>query len=104
MKEKANILRGRPWLMLLVLFAWLAPQKAAASYEDDPSNYTVSLGGSNIVYFTAPVYDTSGADTWVYNGNLRVSVDGGSTNDIFYLKSANNYRLSDFTLDCADSV
>lgn len=50
MQHHLNILRGRPWLLLLTLFAWLLPQQAAASYEDEPANYSVSLGGSNIVY------------------------------------------------------
>ena len=59
MKKFTNILRGRPirraqcklWLvMLLALFAWLLPQKAAAdTYVDKSQNYTVSLGGSNVV-------------------------------------------------------
>ena len=56
MNKTTNILRWKRWLMLLALFAWLLPQTAAAdlSYEDDPDNYTVELGGSNVIYFTAP--------------------------------------------------
>ena len=84
MYKLTNILRGRPWLLLLTLFAWLLPQQAAASYEDEPANYSVSLGGSNIVYIQAPVYDQNGADTWVYDGNLKVSVEGGATTDILH--------------------
>ena len=84
MYKLTNILRGRPWLLLLTLFAWLLPQQAAASYEDEPANYSVSLGGSNIVYIQAPVYDQTGADTWVYDGNLKVSVEGGATTDILH--------------------
>ena len=89
MKQRKNIWRGQPWLMLLALFAWLLPQTAAAdlSYEDDPDNYTVELGGSNVIYFTAPCYDTSGADTWIYDGNLRVSVDGADPITIFHWES-----------------
>ncbi|MBR0046500.1 MAG: hypothetical protein IJP75_06410 [Bacteroidaceae bacterium] len=89
MKKNLNVLRGRPWLVLLALFAWLLPQTAAAdlSYEDDPDNYTVELGGSNVIYFTAPCYDTSGADTWIYDGNLRVSVDGADPITIFHWES-----------------
>ena len=86
-----KIRRGRPWQMLLLtaLLAWLLPQRAAAdlSYEDDPDNYTVELGGSNVIYFTAPCYDTSGADTWIYDGNLRVSVDGADPITIFHWES-----------------
>ena len=84
-----NLRRGRPWqwMLLLVLFAWLLPQTAAASYEDEPDNYVVELGGSNVIYFTAPCYDTSGADTWIYDGNLRVSVDGADPITIFHWES-----------------
>ena len=86
-----KIRRGRPWqiLLLTALLAWLLPQRAAAdlSYEDDPDNYTVELGGSNVIYFTAPCYDTRGADTWIYDGNLRVSVDGADPVTIFHWES-----------------
>ncbi|MBQ7472695.1 MAG: hypothetical protein IJS97_09820, partial [Prevotella sp.] len=71
-RRERSVLRaqGKPWqmMLLLALFAWLLPQTAAAelSYEDDPDNYSVELGGSNVIWFTAPCYDTSGADTWIY--------------------------------------
>ena len=89
MKKTTNILRGRPWLMLLAVFAWLLSQKMAAApyFVDDPSNYTVSLGGTNIVYFEAPAYDQSGLDMWINEGNLKVSVDGGAEYTIFQWKS-----------------
>ena len=92
MKQRKNIWRERPWLLLAALFAWLLPQTAAAdlSYEDDPDNYSVELGGSNVIWFTAPCYDTSGADTWIQVGNLRVSVDGASPVTIFTWKSETN--------------
>ena len=89
MKKTTNILRGRPWLMLLAVFAWLLSQKMAAApyFVDDPSNYTVSLGGTNIVYFEAPAYDQGGLDMWINEGNLKVSVDGGAEYTIFQWKS-----------------
>ena len=100
MKQRKNIWRERPWLLLAALFAWLLPQTAAAdlSYEDDPDNYTVELGGSNVIYFTAPCYDTSGADTWIQVGNLRVSVDGASPVTIFTWKSETNIDNDNTTL------
>ena len=104
MKQSDYISRGRPWLMLLVLFAWLLPQRAAATYVDKPANYSVSLGGSNIVYFTAPVYDTDDGDCWVCAGNLKVSVDGGTPYNIFYWKSDENINNSNTTLECTFST
>ena len=69
MKQTLHILRGRPWLVLLALLAWLLPQRVAAdTYVDKSQNYTVSLGGSNVVYFSAAVYDMDGADCWVEKG------------------------------------
>ena len=76
MKQFTDFLRGRPWLMLLLLLAWLVPQKAAATYVDEKDNYTVMLGGSNIVYFSAPAYDQEGADCWIQKGILKVTAEG----------------------------
>jgi hypothetical protein len=90
MKQKTNILRGRLWLVLLSLFAWLLPQRAAATYVDDKANYSIMLGGSNVIYFYAPVYDMDGADCWIYDGNLEVSVDGGTATTIFHWAAPEN--------------
>ncbi len=85
---------------MLLLLAWLLPQRAAAelTYEDDPDNYVVELGGSNVIYFTAPCYDTSGADTWIQEGNLLVSVEGANPVTIFTWKSETNINNSNTTL------
>ena len=94
MYDNEKIRRGRPWLMLLLLFAWLLPQQAAAEeYLHDPDHYSVSLGGSNIVYFTAPVYDQKNVDQWIALAYLYVSVDGGPNTPVFSWK-ANNYSDS----------
>ncbi|MBP1541512.1 MAG: hypothetical protein ILA25_05010 [Prevotella sp.] len=100
MQQISDILRGRSWLMLLALLIWLAPQRASATYVDDKSNYSVSLGGSNIVYFEAPVYDTDGADTWIEEGKLLVSVDGGSAYTVFTWKSETNIDNDHTELAC----
>ena len=64
-------------MILTVLFVWLLPQRAAATaYLEDADNYTVMLGGSNIVRFSAPVYDKKGLDQWITDGNLKVTLDG----------------------------
>ncbi|MBQ9560125.1 MAG: hypothetical protein IJV08_09095 [Bacteroidaceae bacterium] len=106
MKHFTDILRGRPGAMLLaVLFAWLLPQQAAATYVDEAENYVVELGGSSVIYFTAPVYDQSGLDTWIYDGNLLVSVDGGAAMTIFHWEAAET-GISDgsTTLNCKFST
>ena len=100
MQQHLNILRGRPWLMLLLLLAWLMPQQASATYVDDADNYTVRLGGTNIVYFTAPVYDTSDSDTWIEKGQLKVTPEGGSTQTIFQWESETDINNSNTTLSC----
>ena len=60
MKQSKNIRRGRPWLLLMALLAWLLPQQAAAdtydTYVDMSYNYGVSLDGSNTVKIHVPVY------------------------------------------------
>ena len=100
--KTTNILRGRPWLMLMLLFAWMLPQKIAAApyFVDDPDNYSVSLGGTNIVYFEAPAYDQGGLDMWIVEGNLKVSVDGGTEYTVFTWKSSEDISGSATTLSC----
>ncbi len=87
--------------MLLALFAWLLPQTAAAdTYVDRKDNYSVSLGGTNIVYFEAAVYDQEGYDCWVTDGNLKVSVDGGAEYTVIHWQSKANISGSATTLSC----
>ena len=84
-----NLRRGRPWLLLLLLFAWLLPQRVnAEAYVEKPENYSVSLGGSNIVYFTAPVYDQDNADQWITSGKLMCQPEGESQFEVIYWKAA----------------
>ena len=100
MKQSINLLQGRPWLLLAVLFAWLLPQKAAATYVDEKDNYYVSLGGTNIIYFTAPVYDMDGADCWVESGELQYSVDGGEAKRVLFWMSSKDVDNSKTSLSC----
>ena len=101
MKQRKNIWRERLWLMLLALFAWLLPQRAAAdTYVDRKGNYSVSLGGTNIVYFEAAVYDQEGYDCWVTDGNLKVSVDGGTEYTVIHWQSTADISGSATTLSC----
>ena len=78
MNKTTNILRGRPWLMLLALFAWLLPQTVAAddTYVEDTSNYSITLTGSNVITIDAPLCDFKGTDTWINDGNLYVEGTG----------------------------
>ena len=89
MKQRFNILRGRMWLMLLVLLAWLSPQQASAddAYEtfvDQSILYNVFVSGSNTVTITVPCYDMEGADAWIYNGNLDASWEGQPHINLFH--------------------
>ncbi len=94
MKQKKNIGRGMPWLMLLALFAWLLPQRAAAdtydTYVDKSYNYSVSLDGSNTVKIHVPVYVQEGADCWIKDGKLKVSIAGGSEITLFRWQATQN--------------
>ncbi len=74
MYHNQNILRGRPWLMLLLHFVWLLPQEAAAErFVEKTYQYMVMLNGANTVRIKAPVYDEDQDDHWVCNGNLYVT-------------------------------
>jgi len=90
MQKNYNILRGHPWLLLLMLFMWVTPRANAEAWVEDPNHFSVSLGGSNIVYFSAPVYDQKNVDQWISSGKLKVSVDDGAETTIFEWQSSKN--------------
>ena len=88
MNQTKNILRGHPWLMLLMLFAWLLPQQAAADwYVQRTYQYQVMLNGANTIRIKVPVYDEDEADHWVSNANLKVkwTDDSGTKQDLSVL-------------------
>ena len=97
MQKLTNILRGRPWLMLLAVFAWLLPQQAAADwYVQRKYQYQVMLNGTNTVRIKAPVYDEDEADHWVSNANLRITWtdDAGKSHTESLLNWGFNYGKS----------
>ena len=82
MKQKKNILRAWPWLLMqAALFTWLLPQQALAddTYVESVGNYSIMLTGSNVVTIEAPACDFKGTDTWVSDGNVYVEWKDGST-------------------------
>ena len=94
MKQTTNIYRGRPWLLLCLLFAWLLPQTAAAErFVEKKYQYMVMLNGSNAIRIKAPVYDEDRDDHWVCNGNLYVTWtdDNGTTQKKSLLHFGFNY-------------
>ncbi len=102
MKQESNILRGRMWLMLLVLFVWLVPQRAAAddAYEtfvDQSILYNVFVSGSNTVTITVPCYDMEGADAWIYDGNLDASWEGQPHINLFHWAAKGDINNSQST-------
>ncbi len=89
MKHYLNILRGRPWLVLLALLLWLTPQRAVAddgyeTYVDQTILYNVYVSGTNTVTITVPCYDMAGADGWIDDGNLYASWEGQSELTLFH--------------------
>ncbi len=65
--------RGRPWLLLAALFAWLLPQNAVAdSPLLQPYHYQVMLNGSNTVRISSPIYDEVSTDNWTNNATLTI--------------------------------
>ncbi|MBR6140962.1 MAG: hypothetical protein IKQ37_04265 [Bacteroidaceae bacterium] len=82
-------MRGRPWLLLLLLFAWLLPQEAAAddgyeTFVDQSILYNVFVSGTNTVTITVPCYDQEGADAYITDGNLYASWEGQSELTLFH--------------------
>ena len=76
--RSTNVRRGRLWLVLLALFAWLLPEQAAAdpTLVENTSNYSVTLTGSNVITIEAPLCDFDGIDTWINDGNLYYEGEG----------------------------
>ena len=97
MIQTLNILRGRQWLVLLALIAWLLPQTAAAErYVEKTYQYMVMLNGANTIRIKAPVYDEDMDDHWVRHGKLKVkwTDDAGTTQMKTLLYWGFNYKSS----------
>ena len=76
-RKSTNIGRGRLWLLLPALLAWLLPQTAASeTLVEDTGNYSVTLTGSNVITIEAPLCDFDGIDTWISDGNLYYEGEG----------------------------
>ena len=95
MNNTTRFLQVRPWHMLWLLLAWLLPQTALAdgdytTYVDMSYNYGVSLDGSNTVKIHVPVYVQEGADCWIKDGKLKVSIAGASEITLFEWKASEN--------------
>ena len=106
--KQESILRGRMWLMLLVLFAWFVPQQVSAddgyeTFVDQSILYNVYVSGSNTVNISVPCYDQEGADTWIENGNLYASWDG-SNGEKTVLHWAADKNIADDRSTCPVSV
>ena len=63
--------------LMLFIMSMLMPQMASATDVDDASNYKVTPMGIREISIACPIVDQDGADCWVVDGNLIVSVDGG---------------------------
>ena len=69
-------MKNNIYLFLLAAMAMMVlPQRVSAdTYVDKTYNYSVTLSGSNKFAIQCPVYDLDGADCWVTDGNLKVTL------------------------------
>ena len=83
--------KKRWWAMLLLAVMVMAlPQTAFATGVDNNSNYRVTPKGVREISIVCPIVDKDGADCWVVDGKLQITVEG-STDKITVL----NWKCND---------
>ena len=73
MKQTTKLWMLATLLVLLPLKAW-----AGKDFVEDPSNYTITYNAPGTMVFEMPVYEQSGSDSWVTEGKICYTPDGGS--------------------------
>lgn len=79
--------KGQLWagIILFAMLTWMLPQTAVAeTFVDKTINYSVTMSGSNKIRIQVPVYDEDGADCFVCDGKLKISVDGESGETVLF--------------------
>ena len=74
------------WLMLFIL--WLLPTAMQATYVDESYNYSIIYNAPDKIKMKLALYDADGADCWVYDGNVYVTVDGSTKTLLHYAAEA----------------
>ena len=74
------------WLTLFIL--WLLPTAMQATYVDESYNYSIIYNAPDKIKMKLALYDADGADCWVYDGNVYVTVDGSTKTLLHYAAEA----------------
>ena len=81
-------MRTRTKLFLLpFLLALLLPQSAMADNIEQTYLYMVTQMGQDQLNFEMPVYDIEGYNSWVDDGKVYVTPEGGSRETLLYYRS-----------------
>lgn len=94
-------------LMLFVL--WLLPTAMHATYVDETYNYSIIYNAPDKIKMKLALYDADGADCWVYDGNVYVTVDGTTKTVLHYSAEADidndhTYNKAKFSTGVAGKV
>ena len=83
---------------VLLFILWLLPTAVHATYVDETYNYSIIYQAPNKIKMKLPIYDCDGADCWVYDGNVYVTVDGSTKTVLHYAAERdidNNHTYND---------
>lgn len=85
--------KKRWWAMLLLaVMTMTLPQMAFATGVDNNSNYRVTPKGVREISIVCPIIDKDGADCWVVDGKLQITVDGSSNKITVLNWKCNNHE------------
>ena len=75
------------WILTTLMMVGWSSRLQASNAPEDSWRYQVRLDGTTAMRLEMPCYDRDGSDSWIKNGYVYITRDGGSKETLFYYKS-----------------
>ena len=85
--EHSAWFRAMQAMSLLLLLVWGSGTASASNAPEDTWRYTVMLNGTKQLKLDMPVYDEDGYDSWIDDGYVYITIEGGQKETLFHYSS-----------------